>query len=315
MRRGEIPEPWRRYLPRGRRRAAGGSVREWEPQKVEGLQEAAGLLWRRFFPPRIELPEDVRQLLAAIYPTLDLRRVSFHRGIPFYFDLLTASQGMVLPAPLSPWSGRIYLHPRLWSPDSGAPRSEWGLGLVVHEAFHALQLQEAGPGIGMVRPFLILYLACSAGIGFRYRRHPLEGDAYEVAGWSRSQFECLLRAAEKEEASEDPARDRLACVASLVVPTSRLRFWQRLARSTPGFRTFGGAAGALAGSVPVLGPLAALLPGALAGVLVLLWLLFWTGAVVFLSLLRGLVEGVAALTAGLLWGGGAVARLFTKKHR
>ncbi len=275
---------------------------------MPGLQGAAGLLWRRFFPPRMELPEDVRQLLAAIYPTLDLRRVSFHSGIPFYLDVLTASQGMVLPAPLAPRSARVYLHPRVWKPDSIS-----GLGLVVHEAYHALQLQEAGPGIGMVRPFLILYLACSAAIGFRYLRHPLEGDAYEVAGWSRSQFECLLRANEGETA-EDAARDRLACVASLVVPTSRLRFWQRLSRSTPGFRALWGIAEAL-WAVPVVGPLAALLPGAVAGVLVLLWLLLWTAAVVLLSLLRGLVEAVAAVTAGVLWAGGLASRLFTKKQR
>ncbi|HSN85886.1 MAG TPA: hypothetical protein VL025_03965 [Thermoanaerobaculia bacterium] len=270
---------------------------------MAGLQDAAGLLWRRFFPPRMELPEDVRQLLAAIFPTLDLRRVSFHRGIPFHLDLITASQGMVLPAPLAPRGGRIYLHPRVWNPDT-VP----GLGLVVHEAYHALQLQEAGPGVGLVRPLIVVYLACMAGAGFRYHRHPLERDAYEVAGWSRSRFERLLD--EQEEGT-----DRLAAVASLVVPTSRLRFWQRLAWSTPGFRTFGGAARILAGSVPVLGPLAALLPGALAGILVLLWLLFWTVAVTVLALLRGLVEGVVALTAGLLWGAGALGKLLTKNHR
>ena len=285
-------------------------MRDWEPQKVEGLQEAAGLLWRRFFPPRMELPEEVRQLLAAIYPTLDLRRVSFHRGVPFFLDLISGSQGMVLPGLLAPWGGRIYLHPRVWDPNSVS-----GLGLVVHEAFHTLQLQEAGPGVGMVRPFLILYLACSAAVGFRYHRHPLERDAYEVAGWSRSQLECLLQSEEEREGPEAPVPDRLACVASLVVPTSRLRFWRRLAWSTPGFRTFGGAARALAGSVPVLGPLTALLPSALAGALVLLWLLFWTAAAVVLSLLRGLVEGVAVLTASLLWGAGAVGKLFTKNHR
>lgn len=278
-------------------------MRDPRPQGVAGLQAAAGLLWRRFFPPRMELPKEVRQLLAAIYPTLDLRRVSFHDGIPLHLDLITASQGMVLPAPLAPRGGRIYLHRRVWDPDT-VP----GLGLVVHEAFHALQLQEAGPGVGMVRPLIIVYLACLAGRGFRYLGHPLEQDAYDVAGWSRSRFERLL---EEREEGTDP----LAAVASLVVPTSRLRFWQRLARSTPGFRTFGGSARILAGSVPVLGPLAALLPGALAGALVLLWLVFWTAAVVFLTLLRGLVEAVAAFTTGLLWGAGAVGKLFTKNQR
>ncbi|HEX2223045.1 MAG TPA: hypothetical protein VHN15_02440, partial [Thermoanaerobaculia bacterium] len=221
----------------------------------------------------------------------------------FFLDFLTGTQGMVLPAPLAPRSGRIYLHPRVWDPDT-VP----GLGLVVHEGFHALQLQEAGPGLGLARPLLILYLACSARIGFRYLGHPLEGDAYEVAGWSRSRFERLL---DKVGAGGD----RLAAVAPLVVPTSRLRFWRRLAWSTPGFGLLWGTAAGLAGLVPGLGHLLALLPGTLAIGLALLWLLFWTAATVFLTLLRWLVEGMAAVTAGLLWGAGAAARLFAKKQR
>lgn len=268
---------------------------------AEGLQAAAGWVWRRFFPPRMEVPDEVRRLLAAVYPTLDLRRVSFHRGVPFFLDWITGAQGMALPAPLAPRGGRIYLHPRVWNPDT-VP----GLGLVVHEAYHALQLQEAGPGVGLARPLIILYLACSARIGFRYLGHPLEGDAYEVAGWSRSRFERLI---DKVGAGGD----RLAAVASLVVPTSRLRFWRRLAWSTPGFRLLWGAAAGLAGLVPGLGHLLALLPGALAVALALLWLVFWTAAAVFLTLLRWLVEGMAALTAGLLWGGGVVGRLFMKR--
>jgi hypothetical protein len=271
-------------------------------RRGQGLQAAAGRVWRRFFPPPMEVPDEVRRLLAGVYPTLDLRRLSFHRGVPFFLDFLTGTQGMVLPAPFAPWRGRIYLHPRVWDPDT-VP----GLGLVVHEGYHALQLQEAGPGLGLARPLIILYLACSARIGFRYLGHPLERDAYEVAGWSRSRFEHLLE-------RPDAPRDRVAAAAPLVVPTSRLRFWRRLAWSTPGFRLLWRTAAGLARLAPGLGHLLALLPGALAVVLALLWLLFWTAAAVFLTLLRWLVEGMAALTAGLLWGAGAVARLFAKRR-
>jgi len=120
---------------------------------------------------------------------------------------------MVLPAPLSTVRCRIYVRPDCWQPET-----DDGFSLLAHEAFHALQMQEAGPGLGMVRPFLILYLACAGGNGFRYSRHPMEVDAYAVAGRRRSLFERTVAAG-----GEPPP-----------VTASGVFFWRKLVASTPG---------------------------------------------------------------------------------
>jgi hypothetical protein len=206
-------------------------------------------LWRRLFPPEVALPEGARQRLAALYPTLDLRRVRFHNGLPWFVG--RGIDGITLPARLSPRRCRIYIRPRAWRPDTPD-----GLALLAHEAFHALQMQEAGPGLGQVRPFLILYLACAARNGFFYRGHPMEGDAYAVAGRRHSHFECAVAA------GEEPAP----------VAASGVRFWRKLAASTPG--------GVL------LSPL---------------WLLAWTGAAAAMWVARLAVEALGAAVAAGLW--------------
>lgn len=177
----------------------------------EELRRRAWRLWHWLFPAELELPEDARRRLAALFPTLDLRRISFHRGLPHLMRGRT--EGMALPAPLSPVRCRIYVRPDCWEPDT-----DDGFSLLVHEAFHALQMQEAGPGLGMVRPFLILYLACAAGSGIGYSSHPMEVDAYAVAGRRRSLFERAVAAG-----AEPPP-----------VTASGVRFWRRLAASAPG---------------------------------------------------------------------------------
>lgn len=235
------------------------------------LRRRARRLWEWLFPPRIELPEEVLRLLAGSYPTLDLRRVSFHRGLPHL--LRVAAQGMTLPAVLSPVGCRIYIEPRSW--DTASVR---GLGLLLHEAFHALQMQEAGPGLGLLRPFLVLYLACAAGNGFRYRHHPMEGDAYRVAGTGRSLFEC--------------ADGAPGCIS---VETSGLRFWRKLAASTPGSRAVRSP-----WVIPLFVPV------------VLVWLVAWTGAVALLASAKLLVEGGGAVVAALLWIAAGVISLFER---
>jgi hypothetical protein len=263
---------------------------------------ASRLLWHRFFPPRVELPEEARRILAAVYPTLDLDRVTFHRGVPLVLDLAVFPGAIVIPAGMR--RGKVYIQPRAWRPDSPA-----GLSLLVHEAFHALQLQEGGPGLGLIRPFTILYLACSAGSGFRYFGHPMERDAYAVAGLSRSRFDTLMR--------DGPGgvEGRLERLAGLAVRSSGLRFWPKLAGSTPGFRTLWRSAAGLARRIPVLGPLLAFLPAALAATLVLLWLTFWTAATAVLTAFRWLVEGTAAFASGVLWAGEALGRLTRGDYR
>ena len=148
----------------------------------ERLRAQARRLWRWLFPEEVELPDEARRALRMLYPTLDLDRVSFHRGLPHF--LRGVADGITLPGAFSARRCQIYVQPWSWRPGSVD-----GLGLLAHEAFHALQMQESGPGLGLVRPFIILYLACAAGNRFLYVGHPLETDAYRVAGRSYSLFE------------------------------------------------------------------------------------------------------------------------------
>ncbi|HEY0781243.1 MAG TPA: hypothetical protein VGE98_02210, partial [Thermoanaerobaculia bacterium] len=144
-------------------------------------------LVRRLFPPAVELPPDLRRAVALAYPTLDLGAVRFHLGRPHIF-LLVYTEGVTLPAGLFGWPcrSRIYIDPPCWRPETAA-----GIGLVLHEAFHALQMQETGRGLGMLHPFIVLYLAAGAANRFRYAGHPLETVAYEVAGDEDGRFERL----------------------------------------------------------------------------------------------------------------------------
>jgi hypothetical protein len=249
--------------------------------RLRGLRGRSRRLWRWFFPPEVQLPEETRQLLAAVYPTLDLRRVSFHSGYPHLLKYFPG-QGIALPAVLSPWRSRIYIRPWAW--ETGTVR---GLGLLLHEAYHALQIQEAGPGLGLLRPFLILYLACSAGVGFLYHRHPMEKDAYRLAGRNHSLFESTFR---------DGPELLEPLLAPLATPTSGLRFWRRLAASTPIARRLFG-----------LDPALSILLGVLSVPLVALWLAAWTLATAVLWLLRLLVEGTGMLIVALLWLTGTLA--------
>jgi hypothetical protein len=220
----------------------------------ERLRTWAGRLWRGLFPEEVELPEAARQTLAALYPSLDLGRVRFHRGLPHLLQGI--ANGIALPGVISPRLCRIYIQHRHWRP--GTPD---GLDLLAHEAFHALQMQEAGPGLGLVRPFIVLYLACAAGNGFLYRGHPMEDDAYRVAGRRGSPFAAVC-----------------ACggpVEEIAVHTSGLAFWRRLAASAPGGRWF-----------PPW---------------VLIWLLGWTGAAAILWLTWLLTVGAGSLAAGMVW--------------
>lgn len=232
-------------------------------------ERRAERLRRWFFPPEVELPEHARRVLQAVYPTLDLKGLRFHLGIPHVFNVF-AIEGITLPGRLRPRRTRIYIEPRFWDPGSTK-----GLGLLLHESYHALQIQEAGPGLGFLRPFIVLYLACAAGNGFRYAEHPMEDDAYRVAGDPESSFESTFR-----NRIEDIFPEACECMAT---PSSGLAFWRRLAESTPGWRR--------AGRVLRI----VMLPW------VALWLLFWTSAVAILAVLKGAVETLGALAVGGLW--------------
>jgi hypothetical protein len=233
------------------------------------LQDQARRLWRWLFPPRVELPEEVARLVRTLYPTLDLDAVHFHQGMP-HLTWLTRSEAIAIPAPFARRRTCIYVDPTHYD-----TRSVEGIGTLLHEAYHALQAQEAGWGLGPFRPYLALYFAYGAANGFRYRGHPMEVDAYLLAGDQHSRFELAFAGGERP----DP---EAAILAELAIASSGVRSWPALARSLP------------------LAP-----PRWLALPLLPFWLLLWAGAAALVWLVRLLVEGVGALAAGLFWGCGS----------
>lgn len=217
----------------------------------ERLRRRAHRVWRRLFPEEVELPEEARRVLVALYPALDFSRVRFHLGLPHL--LSGVASGITLPGAASTRMCRIYVSRWNWRPDSVD-----GLDLLAHEAFHALQMQEAGPGLGLIRPFIVLYLACSAGNRFLYRGHPMEDDAYRVAGRRNSLFLSTCASG--------------GAVEKIVIRTSGLSFWRRLAASAPG-----GFVGAP------------------------LWLLVWTAGAALLWLGWIATIGTGILAAATIW--------------
>ena len=249
----------------------------------DGWRERARRRWKWFFPPEVPLPAEAESLLRTLYPTLRLDRLRFHLGLP-HLVRLTGSEAITLPALLAARRVRIYFQPRAWSPGSIE-----GLGTLAHEAFHALQVQESAWGIGPFRPFLWLYFACGAANGFRYHGHSMERDAYELAGRGTSAFEAHLRHAHGEEpcAHFDPPRAALVA-APLARPSADLRFWLRLAGSTPwlGRRLRWEGEGGRAGAI-------------FAAPFVALWLSLWIVAVLGVWLAILLIEGAGVVSAGI----------------
>ncbi len=250
-------------------------------------------------------------VLREVYPRLDLARVTFHLGMPHLLKM-GPYQAITLPATFGVRNVSIFVRRGSFRPDT-----VHGLGLLVHEAFHALQIQDAlgGWGLGLVRPFPILYLACAAANRFLYEGHPLETDAYVQAGKRASRFEMHCRSCSGgEEHPPDPAS--LFGVAELVVEASGLAYWRK-AWASAGLRWFGRLVAALRrgwqtpGKRPAVSLGFVLLsPLAVLGALWLaVWLAVWAGATAILWLLQVLVVALAAGAAGVLYTLGTLLRL------
>lgn len=122
------------------------------------------------FPPELSL------LLKQFFPTLRLERISWYGRLPWFVAPLRRISGITLPHALRPGKTAIYL--RHWAPSD----PDW-VALVIHEAYHALQIQDAesvctklAPRWSIWHPFVIAYLSSWTKHG--YRHHPLEIPAY-----------------------------------------------------------------------------------------------------------------------------------------
>ena len=122
-------------------------------------------------PTRVRPDGSLLGLLAALYPTVRWKDVTFHDGIPAVLRIFTQG-GITFPDPLGTRGIRIYV--ARWDPDTLR-----GLALLVHEAFHVLQYQEAlgGVGLGPLRAFAVKYLLRAAFEGGG-ERNAYEAPAY-----------------------------------------------------------------------------------------------------------------------------------------
>lgn len=149
------------------------------------LRKAARSSWRFFFPRQVQLPALTRRRLEKIYPSVDWSRVRFFIGWPHLLKQSSFS-AITLPDPHSLRRVNIYFQKEAWQPEH--PK---GFSTIVHEGYHVLQLFQAagGKGVGLVRPFIIRYLMGWAASGFSYQQHPMEKEAYQVAGTRDSLLE------------------------------------------------------------------------------------------------------------------------------
>jgi hypothetical protein len=204
------------------------------------LKEASTKVWRYFFPKKIDPPECVLELLRYIYPTVNWDRVFFYDGWPHLIGL-SPNAAITLPDTYSPHRINIYFKPGRWDPCTCR-----GLGLIVHEGFHVLQITDVigGIGPGFARPFIIQYLSCWAGHGFTYDDHPLEQTAYLVAGRSTSLYEtCCDSPRLPCDCSTDPPTLNQAGLqafkdhcSNVVQQDSGINFWRDMADCTPGLK-------------------------------------------------------------------------------
>ncbi len=153
-------------------------------------------------PDRVTIPADLGKLLKKLYPQLQQSKLSWHRELPWFVRGFGWVSGITLP-----WAfgrERIGIYLKHWEPSD----PNW-VALAVHEAYHALQIQQAAEQYpyhwGSWHPFLLAYLASWTRHG--YRRHPLELPAYAYEADFAEAFEEL----ENLDAWEDPEALGVLC--------------------------------------------------------------------------------------------------------
>ncbi len=113
----------------------------------------------------LEFHDCLRRFFAPMYPDIDLDRITFREGLPFYVrgapDAITVGK-------------RIYFEAGKYDVCSGRC-----VALIAHELFHVHQ-GSGGPGFWFARPFYLWYFIRKVASGWtKGRKHPLELPAYE----------------------------------------------------------------------------------------------------------------------------------------
>jgi hypothetical protein len=116
-------------------------------------------------PRTIEIPPCLLNFLARLYPDIDLDRVRFHRGVPFY----------AFPG------GAITIGHHVYFRENRADFcSRGGVALAAHELYHIRQGSN-GPGFWFFRLFYAKYLLRLIACGFKTdERHAMEAPAYAL---------------------------------------------------------------------------------------------------------------------------------------
>jgi hypothetical protein len=199
-----------------------------------------------FFPPEVPAHDCVLALLRFIYPGVNWSRVRFHDGIPPIINV--GQNAITLPSPVlwEPNLVRVFFQSGLWDPCicGGMGR---GLTLIVHEGMHVRQIWDTGwDGVGLIRPFIMLYLSCWVSVGFNYAANPLEVQAVAVetdfngcCTVDRRPCDCSTDPPTLDEAALQRFRDNCPHV---VRTSSELSFFGSIAECIPGLQSLNRAA-------------------------------------------------------------------------
>lgn len=116
-------------------------------------------------PRKIDTPPCLKEFLARLYPQIDLDRITFYEGVPFY----TFPGGAITIGP------HIYFRAGRFDPCGCR-----GIALIAHELYHIHQ-GAAGFGFWFLRPYYFKYVWFLLLSGFKSdRRHRLEAPAYDL---------------------------------------------------------------------------------------------------------------------------------------
>jgi hypothetical protein len=128
---------------------------------------------RTVFPKRVQPSKQLIEMLKVIYPTLDLDRIRFFEGIP-WFTRYVAPYVTAQALPDTYSLRKLNIHVKEY--DESSPNI---LADIVHEAYHMVQYErfQNAWGIGFLRSFIVYYNACYITRG--YRNNPFEIPAYE----------------------------------------------------------------------------------------------------------------------------------------